>query len=169
MKKLHFRNQPLYFQFFLSLTWLFGMLFGFLFAVIACKNQQNFYVFSLSSDVSVVAMLLSATVPYVLSAVILHFGNSYYLLPIVFIKSFFFFYSSFCILSVYSDAGWLARVLLMFSSSANAVILLWFWVANIHRKQIFLRHFFVCITICMTACLIDFCIVPKILSRIVTM
>lgn len=149
-------------------VWILGMFLGFVFSLNLCKDPRNILNYSLLSSISAPVMFLGLALPYILTAVAQYLRKSRYLVLIIFIKSFLFFYSSFAIISTYSDAGWLARLLLMFSGSANMVLLLWFWFICVIRNNLPIKHLLFCMTVSTALGYVDFTVVSPIISQIIT-
>ena len=159
------KSQLLQLLFFYT-SWLSGMFTGCIAAYCTVRNFTGFYNLSLPSDVSFIAMIISLLGPYLLTAVVLRYGNTWYLYLLVLFKSFLYFFSSFNIMFAYGDAAWLVKALLMFSSTVNALILLLFWHNCFLRKSAFRKQFLISGALSLTFGLFDFYFVTNLLHGI---
>lgn len=137
----------------LVFLWCFGYSSGFCLPVINRAEHREILQALIHNSNSLFGSLCASVIPFLLSALFVHLGVPFFLLPISFVKSFIDGYSHICILSSFSRSGWLVSLLFLFSQSVSNVILIHYWVRNINcaGKQnivrlihIFLICFFVC-------------------------
>lgn len=129
----------------LSIIWIVGLLIGILTA--AGAGDSFFYMMRgvIPSAVSIPGLLLISILPFLLTA----FAFSLFrplLMLVVLMKAFTFGFCAFGIMTVFADAGWLLRLLLMFSAGCSLPLLMWLWLRpeSISRKR-FLIETAVCI------------------------
>lgn len=107
-------------------AWLVGMLVGFLFAFgneASARLVMSPVIFSRSSYFGLISVLI---LPYIISAFVLLLSRPLWLVPIVFLRAFTFGFVYFIVSFAYQEAGWIARILIMFADSISVVLWLWF-------------------------------------------
>lgn len=107
-------------------AWFAGLLAGVLFTA----NTDSFadivmrpVLFSRSSFCSFISILI---LPYYICVVAFWLSKPLWLVAIIFLRAFIFGFSYFIISFAYQDAGWIARILIMFADSISVVFWLWF-------------------------------------------
>ncbi len=119
----------------LAFFWIVGLLCGVSFASVA-KDFDFPQMRSLAySRVSIAGLAAVLVFPLTISAVAVYLNVPVFLFPICFLKAFSFGYCLYSISVAFGDAGWLVRVLLLFSDSCMMVPLLWFWCRHQGRKR----------------------------------
>lgn len=109
----------------LAFSWTSGLAIG-LCAMAADPFGPAFYqAVSISpSFFSIISILL---LPIALSMAAVFAGHRWLLFPLAFLKALTFAYVGWSVLSTFGSAGWLIRLLLMFSDCASVPLLLWYW------------------------------------------
>lgn len=122
-------------NFAISCSWLSGLVTGMLTAL-KTVTTHFFWTQSLhNSDLSVVGFLAFLLFPYLLSTILFRVSMWKGVLPLVFLKAFSFSWCATTIIRVFHHGGWLLRILLLFSSSLTAPLLLWFLIRNSNRDN----------------------------------
>ena len=154
--------------FFFSALWLFGMLLGFIAsrrtALFLSDLRSNLF----SSEAFWAASLLATTLPYILTFFLFYIKKTHYLFLIILPKSFLYFFCFFCMYFVYPGAGWLARLLFMFSGSVNALLLLWFWITCLSDNRFPIKQSLFCIVVCFILCSIEHTVISSLVSQVIT-
>ena len=88
----------------------------------------------LFARVSIIGFLISLAFPILLSYILMRCFNSYWILPIVFLKALIFMCCFGSIVIIYRNAGWLASGMLLFSDFFLVVLLLYFWFRALSEK-----------------------------------
>lgn len=110
----------------LILIWLLGVVFG---CIIGYQTPVTVTSLMRTLEfgcVSIVWLLLSAVLPFFLSYIFLRYSFRPLLFLLVYLKAFCFAYSTCCICSAFTDAGWLMRYLCFFTDSVCSAIFLWY-------------------------------------------
>lgn len=119
----------------LAFFWIVGLLCGVFFAS-AVKDfvfpQMRSFAYVRVSIAGLVAVL---AFPLAISAVAVYLNVPVFLFPICFFKAFSFGCCLYSISVAFGDAGWLVRLLLLFSDSCMIVPLLWFWCRHQTGKR----------------------------------
>ena len=110
-----------------------------------------------SSHVSILGLMLSAILPFLITVVAYCFSKPYLLFPISFFKSFSYTLAMCCVRVGFLQAGWLVCMLLLFSDTAAIVVLYWYWIRNIHGfRSSALTDMLFCIAVTLTVTVIDY-------------
>lgn len=133
---------------FLLLFWTVGFAVGTLCVFSLYDNYGSIIRQAAAMDATIVGLLLLSMVPLVLSYIVIRLSAAPLLLPISFFKALSFAFCSFGVLWAYGSAGWLVRILLLFSDSLSVLILLYFWISSITGDRKFIDHRLLC---CMIA------------------
>lgn len=88
----------------------------------------------LYAPVSIVGILCVSLFPILISAYAVFLSNSRLLLPICFVKAFLFSFASMGIWVSFASAGWLMRILLLFTDWTCLPILYWFWLRSLKHR-----------------------------------
>ncbi len=118
------------------------------------------------SYVSIVFLAIAAILPYILSSLILRFCSWHFLLPLIGAKAYTMGFAGALIFLAYPGAGWLMRWLLVFTSSVQSVVILFFWLSNINdpAENAFKSTFTYSIWTFVCVALDCFCVYPFSLS-----
>lgn len=111
----------------LAFVWLTGLFTGFLFY---CRYAPLFLPLMRRihfDSVSIVGLLFSAFIPFLISAFAVIFSRPSLLLTVCFIKAFFFTLLSSAFFNRYGDSGWLVQRLILFHELFSFPILYTFW------------------------------------------
>ena len=109
----------------LAFTWTLGLCLG-LCAMVVGSNYDAFLraVELKPTFFSIMSILL---LPIVISVLAVFAGQRWILYPLAFLKAFAFAYVGWSIVLTFGSAGWLIRLLVMFSDCASVPLLLWYW------------------------------------------
>ena len=122
------------------ILFLLGIVAG---AGIATQVRSSLYVWIYSAGCSGVSFLGLAVVlllPLLVSFSAFYFDAPILVLPIVFLKASVFSFCSCCVLFAYGDAGWLVRLLMLFSDSVMLGVLCWYWLQHLDCKRFELKQ-----------------------------
>lgn len=120
---------------FLAFFWVCGILFGVWICCLAGGPFLSAMRSALFRPVSIIGLLLTATLPFLLSALAVFISGSAWLLPLSFLSGFMHGAVSFAAYLSFGFAGWLLRPLLCFSAWATAPAAYWFWLRHISGSQ----------------------------------
>ena len=87
------------------------------------------------SRVSIVCLLPVMLLPIFLSAFAVSFHLDWLLIPMAFLKAFFFGYLCAGILTRYSSSGWLFALLFLFADILSLPVLCWYWLQCIRCRE----------------------------------
>ncbi len=90
---------------------------------------------ALLAPVSIVGLLSIWTLPFLLSAFVVFLGRPLWLLLICFSKAFCYAFVSLGFFLAFGTAGWLARILLLFSDWVCMPLLYWFWQRSLSGRR----------------------------------
>lgn len=149
--------------------WLLGLISG---AAVAWKTAiihtsltQSLYY----SDLSVVGFLAMLIFPYLLSAVLFRTSIGKCVFLLILIKAYSFSWSSVTFLLTFGCAGWLFRLLFMFSSCLTSVLLLWYWIRNFSNDRKGKKSdLFLCLVLTLIIGFIDFSIISPLGVRLLS-
>lgn len=114
--------------FLVATFWLLGLVAGVCFI-----NWTSFSSLMYSVHyprISILGLIISLAIPFVISYILLRFLNFYFILPIIFIKAFSFIFGYGAIMIAYGNAGWLVSGMLLFSDFSVVVLLLFIWYSS---------------------------------------
>lgn len=92
---------------------------------------------ALKSTVSIVRLLSVLLLPFLFSALAVYFSKPKLLYGIAFLKAFAFGFVSAGINAAFGSAGWLVRLLVMFSDCMSMPILWLYWLRHLPGKRVF--------------------------------
>ena len=114
-------------KWFLASSFLLGHLLG----VWCSGSASDFYLSQMraavSGRVSIVGLLSCSLLTFLVSALTVYLGRRIFLIPIAFLKAFFFSYAGYRLYLAWGQAGWLVTGLTMFSSLCSLPVLYWYW------------------------------------------
>lgn len=84
-----------------------------------------------SGSVSIAGLLGITTLPFLISAFAVSFSMAWLIFPVCFCKAFAFSFVSLGVLQAFGSAGWLVRLLLLFSDCAGMPLLYGFWLRHL--------------------------------------
>lgn len=112
---------------FLAFLWICGLFCGMFFVSVAEDAFLPLMRTVAYSRVSIVGLAAVLVFPLAISAATVYLTVPAFLFPICFFKAFSFGCCLYSVSVAFGSAGWLVRVLLLFSDSCMMVPLLWFW------------------------------------------
>lgn len=130
---------------FLAFSWALGLSVG---LILVSTVQES--VFSLMRAaaccrVSIVGLIVLLIFPLFLSAFAVFLSIPVMLLPIACFKGIALAFCALGVVYAFGSAGWLIRMLLMFSDSFMIPVLFWFWVRHISgNRNLLRRDFLIC-------------------------
>ena len=114
-------------KWFLASSFLLGHLLG----VWCSGSASEFYLpqmrTAVSGRVSIVGLLSGGVLPFLASAFAVYLQRRILLIPIAFLKAFFFSYAGYRLYLAWGQAGWLVTGLTMFGSICSLPVLYWYW------------------------------------------
>lgn len=120
-----------FFKHLLVLSWCLGLLLGALAATAASNVLIPLMRRALHLPASLPGLLISIVLPFLLSAYAVSLSEPWLLLPISALKAFGFAFCSFGVTLTYGTAGWLVRLLFLFSDVCVIPILFFYWLRHI--------------------------------------
>lgn len=111
----------------LALIWIFGLIAGCILFFSAEPEFSSLMPMAVGGRVSIVGLLSVILLPFLFSAFAVFISQSWLLLPLAFCKAVCFSYVSLGVMEAYGSAGWLMRLLLMFSDIAVLPLLYGYW------------------------------------------
>ena len=136
----------------------FACLFGYVFGA--------WYItrYSISSKVlllefpqmSIVTGVMISALPFIVFYICFRYRADHLIFPLAFIRMFLFMYCFGAITIAYADAGWLVRLLILFSDCITVPLLIWYTITKLihtHRKRD--RHFKTCLVVIIVVRCID--------------
>ena len=109
----------------LAFSWTLGLVFGICSVTVGSFSSAFRQAAGLSpSFFSTISVLL---LPLVISFLALFAGWRWLLFPLAFLKALAFAYVGWSVVATFGSAGWLIRLLMMFSDCTTIPLLWWFW------------------------------------------
>ncbi len=124
-----FRCEPLHL---LSAAWVMGLVFGVFTSGFASASFLSLARSAVFSPVSALGLLLCSLLPLLFSAFAVYISNVPLLMMVAFGKAFFHAYLCLAVLYSFGSAGWLVRLLFLFSDSAVLPLLWLYWLRSVH-------------------------------------
>ncbi len=127
----------------LAVSWIAGLILGSVISQRVISEYSNsFYIQCF--DLSLISLFFVSVIPAFLSVIAIQFHKCFLIL-VIFFKAVFYSLSSVFVVSSFEDAGWLARIILLFSDTMLVILLQWFWLQllNCSQKQKIAKALFV--------------------------
>ena len=154
---------------FLAFFWFFGLVAGVLTALSASDLLSASMRTAVFSRVSILGLASAVFLPFLFSAFAVYIQCPFLLLPIAFAKAFLFSYLGLGVIEAFGSAGWLIRVLLMFSDIVLLPVLFWFWIRYISGDSRYgSRATAVCISVAALVGSIDYCVISPFMANLIT-
>ena len=155
-------------KFFLASIWICGLYFG------SFAASQNSALVSMmrtaaQSRVSIVSLLPVLLLPFLISAFAVSISKPWLIILVCFSKAFSFGLHVGAISIAFGSAGWLARMLLLFSAGCCVPVLYWFWLRHFsgrYRSAVW-RDFGICSGIVLFIGFLDCGIISPYLASII--
>ncbi len=112
----------------LACVWMLGLVAGSAVFLSAGTVSASRMPWAFSSQVSIVGLLCVTGLPFLFSAFAVYVSHPGWMLPVVFLKAVSFASVSLGLLTGFGSAGWLMRLLLMFSDLCSLPLLMIFWI-----------------------------------------
>ena len=119
----------------LAFLWCAGLLLGVLSSLNAGDQTLSLMRTLPQGGVSIVSLLGSQLIPFLISAYAVNIHLHWLLFPVAFLKAFTFSRCAALITIAFHSAGWLLRLLLMFSDLILCPVLLLFWIRFIRGDR----------------------------------
>ncbi len=148
--------------------WITGLLVG-----ISIYRQDsaisNMFSCAAMLDPPLFRLFAVRIIPFILLALCSAFSFKYISFAILFIKALLYGYCASGIVLVFTSAGWLIGLLFLFSDFVASVLLLWFSVRNVVKKNSSLMYdFLLCAIIVSAVCLFDYKVVSPYLIMLLS-
>lgn len=159
------RNRNL---FIFTVCWLSGLLAGFILAAEANGTLLSLMRLAAVSRVSIVWLLLSAALPFLITAYSVFINNFLILFGISLTDAFAFSYCAGVIFRSFGSAGWLVQPMLQFTGTVLGAFFCWFCIRRCSKKRICLKKDLVlCLIISAVVVVIDFLLVSRFLGMLI--
>ena len=116
---------------FLAFCWCGGLICGILAYSTAGVSFAPMMRGAAFGAVSIAGLLGITTLPFLISAFAVSFSMAWLLFPVCFCKAFAFSFVSMGVLQAFGSAGWLVRLLLLFSDCTGMPLLYGFWLRHL--------------------------------------
>ncbi len=130
--------------------WTLGVLLGCL-AAKYIPGKDSWMHMLIQSRMSIVGGLAVIFLPLSISAFLVYSKNVVFLIPLAIIKAVMFSFASGCMIRAFGSAGWLMRLLFLFSDSFTTLFCLCFWIrcfrSNFAKVRGIVNTVFCCIAI----------------------
>lgn len=141
----------------LAFAWYNGLLVGTLIAAMVDIDVFSLMRTAGDSRVSIVVLMAVIIIPFLISVLSVSLSKPWLLLPVCFFKAFSLGYCISGVCIIYGSAGWLVRLLLLFSSTVSAPVLYWFWLRHISGTKKYLwLDFMICAAVVFLITVIDY-------------
>ena len=151
----------------LSLLWVVGFAFGGVYSF--GSGNSNFFMMRsiLLDSVSIVSLIAVSYIPFLFSAFAVSMGLLWLLYPICFLKAFCFGFVSTAVCISFGSAGWLMRLLLMFSDIFSLPLLFLYSLRHISDVSKFsFSEFLIIASVFMLIGSVDYCYVLPLLAML---
>ncbi len=151
----------------LAFFWSLGLASGILFAA---ASGETFFLLvrtAASRRVSIVGLVASCYLPFLLSAFAVFIGKQKLLYPIVFLKALLFSWCAIASSAAFSSAGWLVRPMLQFTDILTVPVLCWFSLRHTSDHGMLFRDFSICTLLFVLAGSLDYCLVSPFLASLI--
>jgi len=151
----------------LAFMWFMGSLFG----IILTEQSGNSYYLLMrtaaSSRVSIVGLIASVYLPFLLSAFAVYTNKPRFIYFICFVKAALLAQGALAVALAFGSASWLARFLLQFTDLLLAPVLCWFVIRLLSGVVALKRDFCFCSVIFLMTGSLDYCVVSPFLVMLI--
>lgn len=151
----------------LACAYLFGLISGVLISMSASDALCSAMRAAVYGRVSIPGLLSAILLPFLFSALAVYISSSWLLIPIAFGKAFLFAFLGTGILGAFGSAGWLVRLLLMFSDIASMPLLWWYWRKSLCGSGHFTRNAVVAAGFVLLIGSVDYCVISPFLANLI--
>lgn len=155
-------------MFLLACAFLFGLISGVLFSMSASDALFPTMRAAVFGCVSIPGLLSATLLPFLFSAFAVYISCQKLLIPIAFCKAFVFAFVGTGILGAFGSAGWLVRLLLMFSDVASLPLLWWYWQKSLSGSGRFVRNTAIAAGFALLIGSVDYCVVSPFLANLIS-
>ncbi len=155
-------------QIHLFLCWIVGFVLGFGFHFTCSSYIIPMMRSVLNQPVSIVGMLASVFLPFCFTYISVITNKPIYILIVSFIKAMSFAFAGAALSDLYDSATWLVRFLFLFSDYCLLPFLFWLWYEILadHQWTAIRNKFYLCLSIGITASMINYLAVIPFLSNL---
>ena len=121
-----------------------------------------------SSRVSIMGLLSTLALPFLVSAFAVYLGQPILLFPIAFWKAFLFSYTACTFLAAWGSAGWLVTPLVMCGSVCSMPVLCWYWLRHVEGERFRWSTFSFALAVLAIIGIMDLFVIEPFLARIIT-
>ena len=146
----------------MAVIWILGLIIGCIYARFYRLNYATPWLLHLSNaEFSVFGFIAIGILPLVVSLALVKV-RLILLLPVVFLKSITFSFTTVLIMGLYSEAGWLVRWLLLFTDSVSVIPLVycWFFCCKPDSTHLLSRCYIQLFLLTVIACFDYFVVLP---------
>lgn len=154
--------------FLLACAYLIGLISGVLFSMSASGALYSTMRTAVSGRVSVFGLLSAILLPLLFSALAVYISKAWLLIPIAFCKAFLFAFLGIGIMASYGSAGWLIRILLMFSDILTMPLLWWYWLKALSGAHTRVWHAAAAAAPALLIGSIDYCVISPFLANLIS-
>ena len=152
----------------LACVWCCGLALGIYVFWNAGDSSASLMRMAANSPVSIVSLLSVLIFPFLASAAAVLLYKPWLLLAAAFVKAYALAFLSLAVICAFSSAGWLVRLLLMFSQFLSVPLLCWFWIHYISgRIRPAPAVLFLMAALIMLIGSVDYCIVSPFLAGLI--
>lgn len=152
----------------LALIWCVGMLFGALASLTADISYSSTMHAALFGSLSISGLLAALLLPLLITAFAVYFSKPIWILPLAFLKAFMFAFTATGLMVSFGSAGWLVRLLLMFSDTLVLPILWLVWLLSLESgSDAAFRYCLPAAAFIFLICCFDFTVVAPFLARLI--
>lgn len=123
--------------FFLALSFLLGVAAGLFLFHYTGDTMLPLMCTAYSGRISIVDLLIPFLLPFSFSAFAVYFSSPRALYVICFFKTALYFFLSCAVTCSFGGAGWMIRLLFLFSDICFLVLLYWYWMRHISGDRMF--------------------------------
>ena len=149
----------------LAFFWLLGIAIGYFCAVVAERHTEIALSSYIADGTSVLRLWIIHLFPFILVAFAYRFSQHYVIYFLNLVKSAIYSFCNFYVIFVFGSAGWLVRVLLLFTDTFSVLLLFYFSLGCLYNRSIgkseYIAVFFSVAVLCLIDC---FSVSPFLLS-----
>lgn len=152
----------------LFLIWILGLLLGTFSLMAADESFISLMRLAPSRQVSIVGLLISSFLPFLLCVCAVYIGKPSSLYLICFVKAFLFAQCSMALSLAFCSADWMIRILYQFTDLVSLPFFCWFCLRHISGSGALIRRdILVCSVVWLLVASIDFCVVSPFLAMLI--
>lgn len=150
----------------LAIFWLLGIALGYMFATFVAQNAQFIFRSYIENQTSVLRLWVVHFFPFICAVFAHRFSLFYIFYLLNFVKAVSYSFCNFCVIFAFGSAGWLVRILFLFTDAFSSLLLFYFSLGCLCNRSIRKTEYLIIFFSVAVVCIIDGLTVSPFLSSL---